>query len=186
MASVIHFAILPLHYCHLGLPLSDYPHNQGVWRHRLCWLAMGDPDSHWRPGQSLPSCRRGKKRIWNEAGWQLMINLILNVERLPAATLHAMRVDLCDRDDEKIVRNQKQVCPLFIVAKLSGMHQRTVEGYADMFRQGKSPMLMEEYVSPTEHGTPVVESAQLPECLEAPSELVAIGTSEDYDEMWID
>lgn len=127
-----------------------------------------------------------EKLIWNEAGWQLMINLILNVERLPATTLHAMRVDLCDRDDEKIVRNHKRVCPLFIVAKLSGMHQRTLKGYADMFRQGKSPMLMEEYVSPTGRGTPVVESAQLPECLEAPSELVAIGTSEDYDEMWID
>ena len=114
-----------------------------------------------------------------------MMNLVLNVERLQATTLHAMRVDLCDRDDEKIVRNPKRVCPLFIVAKLSGMHQRTLKGYADMFRQGKSPMMM-EYVSPTGRGTPVVESAQLPECLEAPSELVAIGTSEDYAEMWID
>ena len=66
--------------------------------------------------------KRGKNRIWNEAGWQLITKLIANVKRLSTDTLHAMRSELRDDDDEKLVRKHKQVCPFLVLEMLTGVN----------------------------------------------------------------
>ena len=123
------------------------------------------PDRHWLPGKNIPALRRGRASKWDEIGWQLLGNLIINVNRLSVTSLRSVLRDLGIGS-----KSTSEDLPQVVLGKLTCIHRKTIQKYKGMVEAGVKPVYTEEHVA---IGT--VESDQcepeLPECLTEPTDV---------------
>ena len=134
----------------------------------LCQTAIGVPlrqTGIGSLGKNIPALRRGRASKWDEIGWQLLGNLIINVNRLSVTSLRSVLRDL--GIGSKITSED---LPQVVLGELTCIHRKTIHKYKGMVEAGVKPVYTEEHVA---IGT--VESDQceteLPECLTEPTDV---------------
>ena len=61
-------------------------------------MLPGPAGSHWRPGENMPASRLASRTdIWNDAGWQLLGNMIVNFQQLSVEALCLLAQELENR-----------------------------------------------------------------------------------------
>ena len=83
----------------------------------------------WIPGVNAPAFGRGKFHVLNEAGHQVVANLLTNMDRLPAELLNTVNCALLGR------RSHSQVQHDSVIAVMCGVSRGTVRNWRDKLRK---------------------------------------------------